>query len=448
MVGISLKRSEYGALILVAESPFLIGLCLYPLLLEGGFVIPGIEGQSYLFLNGAPGWGPAVHILCYPLFAAVGYFIAINLSFKRPNIIGRILTRVASPATIWHFLVLFGLFIFGIFLLLVGPDVALINAAIARGGDFEGFGDSGKFLFLKTLASLSMYAACFIPYILVKQRDRLFILLYIVLTIVAYLNFISRSLILYQLILPLLVVMHVRGFGKKNVILLVGAVIPIALLTLFFGKQFGQFVSAFISGSEFIKLTAYQGEVGLWNSALRNFEFMWFSVCAGWLWFVQNGPTVPMDALMAFIGFIPSRVLESLGVGWLYHGNAEVRMACINSVQFGLDECTVPPLITGVSVYIAPIAGAIVAGFLRFFVYGRLERMWLYYKNADYSMTWVPYFLFMSFKGLYIRFLPTSIALASFAIVAVVFALRVRAIIGFLLPAMTRSSIDNKNVGI
>jgi hypothetical protein len=369
----------------------------------------------------------------------MGYFAAIKSSLNGKKIMGSVLKRFAQPATIWRFLVLFGLLVFSIFLLLVGPDVALINAASAKGGDFEGFGDSRKFLFLKTFASLSIYAACFIPYILVKQRDWLFFFLYVILTMIAYLNSISRTLILYQLILPMLVVMYVIGFKKKKVILSTGVVISIAFIVFFFGKPF---VSVFLSTGEFVELAAYQGAEGLWNAILRNYESLWFSVDAGWRWFFKYGFTLPTDVLMAPIGFIPSWVLENFGAGWLYYGNAETKMTCINTIQFGLDECTVPPLITGMSAYMAPIAGAIAAGFVRFFVYGRLDRMWLFYKNADYSMTWIPYFLFMLFIGL-TSFIPTSIALASFTVIIMFFASGARRAIHILFQDKKRYSEYN-----
>src|SRR5262249_12374712 len=146
VIAISLKQSEFGVLVLLAEVPFVIGACLYPLLFDSEFVMPGVEAQSYLNQNAHPGWVTATHVLCYAFFAAVGYFIAANSSFIKPNIMERALARIASPVAIWRFLVLYGLVIYGVYFLLVGVDVALINAGLARGGEFEGFGDSVKFM--------------------------------------------------------------------------------------------------------------------------------------------------------------------------------------------------------------------------------------------------------------------------------------------------------------
>jgi hypothetical protein len=443
VLGLALRRSAFGALILVSELPFLIGLCLYPILFYAEIVSPGVEGKSYLALNGQPGLVAAVHTLCYSLAALVGYSLAINLRCSRPNRIARALTRLADPVSIWRFLVLLGVVIYGIFMLLVGPDVAIRNAAAARGGIFEEFGDSARFLFLKTVGNLSLFAACFIPYIVLRKRGWGFLSLYLLLIVTVYLNSISRSLILFQLIAPALVVMHIQGLGRKNIALLISVLMPISLLTLYFGKPFPHLVNAMISGDSSYILTAYQGEDGLVNAVFRNYEFVWFSVDSGWLWFVENGPTAPVDSLMAIIGVIPSRLLESVDAAWLYYGNSSFRIACVNASQFGLDTCTVPPLITGISAYIAPVAGAIVAGLVKFAVFGRLERMWAFFAKTDFAMTWVPYLLFMLFVG-YMSFIPASIARTSFAVIVLVIAV----VVGSLRRGLVQGASPHYSRGV
>jgi hypothetical protein len=141
---------------------------------------------------------------------------------------------------------------------------------------------------------------------------------------------------------------------------------------------------------------------------------------------------------MAVIGFIPSRVLDAFNIGWLYYGNASDQMACVNSAQFGLHTCTVPPLITGISAYIAPVLGAMIAGFIKYFAYGRLEKIWIYFKKTDYSMTWIPYFLFMMLYA-FTSFIPSIIAAASFAVVIVFFVYGLRATLPLMLFNKTRN---------
>ena len=56
VIAISLKQSEFGLLVLLAELPLVIGIGLYPLLFECGFVLPCPELISYLNQNAHPGW--------------------------------------------------------------------------------------------------------------------------------------------------------------------------------------------------------------------------------------------------------------------------------------------------------------------------------------------------------------------------------------------------------
>ena len=195
-------------------------------------------------------------------------------------------------------------------------------------------------------------------------------------------------------------------------------------------------ISIFVLDGNVTELEAYQGEDGLWNSFLRNFEPYWFSVDAGTSMFSRAGPTLPTDALMALAGFIPSRVLESLDLGKLYYGNADVQMACVNSIQFGLVNCTVPPFFTGTSAYVAPLVGAAVAGFFKFFVFGRLEKTWRHYHRFAREKTWVPYCLILLFSA-YLSFVPSNIALATFTILVVVAWLGVRVVFGSVFRSST-----------
>ncbi len=439
IVVVFLRRSEFGVLVLAIEAPFILGLCLYPLLLDMGAVSPGHEGTSYLSRNGPPGWMAAAHILLYAVFSLIGYMFASSMPFNKPHILARTLENMGHPVLVWRVLVIFGLVVYGTFMLLVGPEVALMNAFLARTGDFSGFGDSAKYLFLKTLASISTFAVCFIPYVISQRRWRVvFLVLYLALVVIAYLNSISRNLILYQLIVPLLMMVHGLGLTRKSLIVTLLAVVPLSFLVVFFGKPLGFLISIYVLDGNVADLDAYQGEDGLWNSFLRNFESYWFSVDAGASMFSKVGPSLPMDALMALVGFIPSRILESLDFGWLYYGNAEMQMACVNSVQFGLVNCTVPPFVTGATAYLAPLVGAAVAGFVKYFVFGRLERTWRHYDRLSREKTWVPYFLALVFAA-YLSLIPTNIALATFTVLLAACWLGVRAMFG-LVPSLAAAT--------
>lgn len=414
----ALKKSEFGMIIFFAEFSFCIGLCLYPILFEANLLTPGSVEQSYISTNGIPGLMTAINIFLYSTTSVLAYFFSSKLPFVKPNTVVHKIAKIAKPTTIWHFLILFGVASYVVYFILVGVNIALINAIYARSGYFDGFGEGKNFLFIKTAANFSLFASLFVPYMLLRRKYDHYMIIYILVVAIAYLTSISRSLILNYMIVPL----SVAIFSLKQVklkLFLFGGVVSFSLLILFFGKSFGSFLSYSLSNYGDLRISVYQGEDGIINAVFRNYSFIWLSVDAGWLSFVKNGSILPKDSLLAaFFGFIPSQWLEKFGLEWLYYGNIEDRVACINTYQFGIDGCTIPPLFTGISVYIFPVAGPIVFGFIKYFIYAKLEKIWIYYKYNDYSKTWVPYFLF-SISSNFMSFIPSAIPLASLSIILV-----------------------------
>jgi len=87
-------------------------------------------------------------------------------------------------------------------------------------------------------------------------------------------------------------------------------------------------------------------------------------------------------------------------------------------MMFGLSDCTIPPLWLGYSAYVLPLAGAVIFGLVKFYVFGRIERMWILLRNIDYSLTWIPYFWFTVASTLF-TLIPSAIPQMTFALVLV-----------------------------
>lgn len=416
----SLRRSEFGVLLLLSEFLFFVlGASVYPILLILKFIEPGVLGYAYLQRNQEPGLLMAFHIFLYSVFSLIGYRVGFR---RRSGWMIRVATTIQkyfqNPEKIFASLVIFGGGIYLLFASLVGVDVALINAAAARSGYMEGFGDDVKYLFLKTLASISLFAVCFAPWILIEKKSGkryIYIVGYILLVLFAYLNSISRSLLLISLITPYMVFlrnkMSFRDFIRLIPVFFVGVAI------LIYGKNFGHYVSGTLQGYD-SEIASSQVGQGFLVTVFQNLEYVWFSVGAGIENFFDSGPLLPLDVFYSFIGFVPSGVLTYFGIGDLYYGNATTRLPCVNAEIFGFYDCTVPPLWIGFSAYTLPVAGAVVFGFWKYYIYGLIERIWILAKNYNYKLTWIPYFLFMITSSFF-TLIPNLISRASFVVMLV-----------------------------
>jgi hypothetical protein len=412
----SLWRSAFGILLASTLIWFLIGACVYPLSDLLGIVKHGGEVRDFIGHNGEPGLGAAVHILLASIGIFVGYVYRPQngLSHRAVKWASATFTK-ADNSAVWRYSILLGICSYIVYFYFVGIDVALINAAAARSGEFDGFGENQSFMFLKTLASIGFVATCFLPIAILEKR-RLSILAYGLLILTAYTNTISRSLILTSVIVPILIYTRLKWDTQKraNKSFSSGAIlglVPFALLVLIYGKVMGQFISYYLTGRDY-PLAEAVGDESVWNTVLNGFAYIWVSVQAGVNYFFQAGFPLFTDEpfLATFFGFIPSRILSYLGGDSLYYGNAAVQIACVNSGAFGYTECTVPPMAWGYSAYVLPGIGGFLIGFLKMRVYSSIETLWISIQLKDYSKLWTPYFLFGAATSLF-TFIPSAQAL-------------------------------------
>lgn len=414
----ALKRSAFGVLLVTALIWFLIGACLYPIFDLLGIVARGTEVRDFISRNGEPGFATALHILLASVGMACGYAYRPRDGMSERAV--RALTSKmigGNDVFIWRASILLGLGCYLVYFKLVGFDLALINAAAARSGDFDGFGEKDAYLFIKTVAAIGFVATSFLPTALLGKKGWIFILLYGLLVVMAYSNSISRNLLLYGAIVPILVYMRLKWdvmnrSNKYSSLLIALVLIPFALLVLNYGKVMGHYISAYLSG-EYYSMASEVGEVDILDSILNNFGFQWVSVQAGIDHFQKTGlPFVTQEQfLAAFFGAVPSRVLSFFGADFLYYGTVTTKLACVNSAAFGYVECTVPPLAIGYSAYLLPGAGGFLIGFAWLRVYVAIERLWLSIQTNNWRKLWIPYFLWGSIVNFF-TFIPSALALA------------------------------------
>lgn len=417
---ISFKRSAYGVLLASTLLWYLIGVCIYPILELFFLVDRGVDAISFILYNDPPGLMAAAHVFFISVGMLIGYFGCSRKSgikYFLDKIFNRFRFSTINPIKLWRISIIFGLLIFALYFFLVGFDTALVNAAAARSGVFDEFENENvdQYLFLKTLAGIGGVSV-FVLVFALHDRDRIFIFLFLVFIALGYVNSISRSLILYSLIVPLIVFARLRRFSPIWLILGI-LLLPLGYYVLLYGKPFGYFMSAYISGQNYV-LEAYQGDAGFLNAVFRNLDFQWYSIQAGINHFFETGlPLIPHDVPLATLfGIIPSRILGFFGVDFLYYGNADVRLSCVNTEMFGLPGCTIPPSLYGYSAYFLPLAGGLLIGFVMLRVYATIEQMWIIRERNDISMLWVPYFWFSFFSSLF-SLIPTAIPVAEIQLI-------------------------------
>jgi len=190
---------------------------------------------------------------------------------------------------------------------------------------------------------------------------------------------------------------------------------------LLYGKPLGNLPGIILAGDPVDQLDAYQSDSGFGGAVgalLRNTELHWFSISAGIKYFFDSGPLIPTDVLVAPLGVVPVRVMEWLGLGYLNYGMVDAKLACTNTAMFRatfLDECTIPPLYSGYSAYLAPVAGGLVLSFWRNWYFGRFESLWMKFRKQGFERLWFPY-LGVHLVALFFSFIPPNIAIATFVL--------------------------------
>ena len=422
-VAMALRRSEFGLILLTYELPFFLGCCVYPLVFAAGLITPGIEGRSALASIGLPGTLTALHVFSLASGTLVGYAVGRN-RVRRFPVNAQRLAEFLVPDTLvaWRVLVLAGITVLIIFMLIVGVETALVNAALARSGVFEGFEDNLEWLFLKRLAGIFGLVFVFVPAVLMLKRERaLFAIVYLAFVALLYMNSISRVLLIRMLVLPTMIYLYMTGalFRPKAVFVLPALGIFVAFIVVY-GKGFGGAAGAFFGEDAGFQVSEWQTDAGVFGvvgALLRNMEAEWFSIAAGIKHFANNGPFIPPDVIAATFGFVPSRVLDWVGLGTYHYSSVDPKLACTNTALLGLEGCFVPPFTPGYSAYLAPVAAGFLFGFARTCIFGWLESIWIGFRGHSVALLWFP-FLGVHLTAQLFSFIPVNISIVAFVVLA------------------------------
>jgi hypothetical protein len=413
-----LRRSEFGILVVLADVAFLCGGMIYPVLLSLGAISPGIEGEAFITRNGLPDLLTAAHVLLYASGCAIGVYASRWFNPSHHGVVE--FSRLVAPDyRSWTNLLLVGLIAWGLYFWLVGPADAIGNAVLTRSGDFEGLGDSQQFLFLKTLASLSLYAVCAVPIALQREGTKKFILLFFALVVIWFINSVSRNAILFYVITPLLIFAYciARQSPVRSAVVM-GTVVALGIVTLLFGTSIGWVIAGYLGYSDTLDISSAQYAGNLAESYLRNVEYYWFSVAAGIQHFMSGGPHFPVDVFAAAVGFFPTSMFSAVNLQNLDYRQFPVTLTCVNTdFFFSASACTIPPFWFGYSAYLLPLAGGLLFGILRYFLFGVLESLWVRVRSVDPYHSWVLYFIALTAIS-FMSLIPTVVAQATIALIA------------------------------
>lgn len=404
-----ISRGPLGLVAAVQVLQLAAGTALTPLLYELNILEPGDEGASYIARNGLPGVGAS--------FAVFTFWVAVVLADggfggDRPMVRGQgsKLTVASLQHLAWSLLVV-SLVAYAVLFALVDWSLLLTEA---RSGDIDAYGTNQRWLFLKSIASVGLYAACFGAVFakatpLVRYGFAAVFGLYVLLTFVTS---ISRNFLLYALLIP--TVGLTGRFGRRDVRSSFGILVALMLgaLVLVYGKTYGQSQRALVMTGRWVDPEAFQSANPL-IAFVRNTEFLWFSVDAALRSETEHGWVVVKEwALASALGFVPSRALASVGFGPLsYTTLADVGGCALNTDAYGLPGTTVPLGIIGFGAYTLSFVGPTLFGVILGATLALLSKRVNDGDEVAFVCRWVGLYLARE----YLSFIPMAGALATFA---------------------------------
>ena len=417
----SVRRSSFGYLIIFHEYFYILGLGVFPMLAATGVVNASSLSLGYELTNGAPSIWAYLHVLSYGIGAMLGYFglrSAAELYGKK--LIG-IAIRFKLPNSAWfYFSALFSIAATTLYVSLVGIDVALLNIGPVRSGDFSGLVGFEQYSFIKTLGAIGLFSVISFPYlILTGRRLPLVFFLTVVMAISLFVMSAARVTFIDTILLFTLLFLTLGRVGRLLATAYASAMVAFLLFILMFGKEFvGMFSEYLFLGGDITFTPKYDSFLSYFFS---QFAQQVYSVDAGIENFMNHGPLISMDVLLSPVGFMPSSLFSVLNLDFLSYQLVDNsrRLSCINAASFTqADDCSVPPYIVGFSAYLMPIAGGVILGFIRFFIFSILETAWIKLQNRPQYL-WIVIFCLL-FANRILLFIPNTISFAVFALLFVV----------------------------
>lgn len=417
------RKNLFWCYFLAIEYFFIIGLGFYPVLHALGFV-----EKPDIFNGNVVSVLIPLHIISY----AIGAFLGFSLGSKR------ISSRVANFAVqlnvdarkSFFFIFSICMVFFILYVSNVGLEQALLGASFARMGEFDYFDSGAKFAFLTRPMMIGLLTAAYAYFfIFTEKKPYRYLLSSICIGMAIYSVTVSRYALLEAIVLPFLiyVIYLLRGgaVGKILALNILGLGFAFALAVFIYGKFIlYQIVNYFVNG-EGINLNV-EGNQGADFGA---FAHLYYSIGAGAENFLNEGIVFFKDILLSPLGILPSSTLDSIGLVSLSYQFTppEESFSCVNtSLVTNIPGCFIPPYFTGASAYFVPIAGGLLFGFFRFYVYrivsmswDALERMG---KAKDIPVILVLFYFFEQIM----LFIPATISLSVFMLIIAILAVKLK----------------------
>src|SRR5262249_35012806 len=155
----SIKRSTFGWLIIFIEYFYILGLGVFPLLLSLGVMDAPEYSRNYEWRHGEVTAIAFFHVALYALGALFGYFGAGPVARSASQRVVSFAGNNNIDNYVWFYCISgLSLLFSGIYFYLVGADIAIANATLARGGDFSGLVGFEQYQFIKTLAMIGLFS--------------------------------------------------------------------------------------------------------------------------------------------------------------------------------------------------------------------------------------------------------------------------------------------------
>lgn len=413
---VAVRRSSFGYLIVFYEYFYILGLGVFPLVASLALINVSPTFINYESTSGGLSNATFVHIVLYGVGSFFGYFGIKPFAIRFSRKVIAVAKFCKFPNSKWfYFSSISSIFFNLLYLNLVGLDVALLNAGLARSGDFSGLIGFEQYSFIKTLAMIGLFSVISLPFFIIRN-ERLLSSFFLILTlaILLYMQSVARAIFFDTVLLFALLYYSLTKTNSKSAIIVVSVASLFLLYVVIYGKEFvGMFSTFLFLGGDFELVKKYDDFPSYFFS---QFGHLVYGVDAGIKNFFEHGPLMPKDILLSPIGFIPSSFYSAFGLDYLSYQlvDESQRLSCINTLYFpDADKCSMPPYITGFSAYIFPMVGGLIFGFLRFFIYSILEVSWIeLQKNPE--LLWIVIAALLVANRLML-FIPNTISFAVFS---------------------------------
>jgi hypothetical protein len=414
----SARATKFGYLILFFEYFYVLGLGVYPVVASLGLVGSNPMYADYERHRGGLNGATYLHIALFAIGSAAGYFGFNPGASALARVLARSARRTKFDNQVWFsFCLATTVGASGLYFYLVGIDVALLNTYAVRGGDFSGLAGLEQYSFLKTVSMLGLFAVIALPYYFSRSSSLASSFIAIVcVSVLIFAQTGARVTFADTVLLYFVLLFIVRKQYSAKLIASLTTTVTLSICVLIYGKEFMGVLSSYLFLDSDLDLSIKYDDFATYF--FSHFGHLVYSIDAGIRHFWERGPLLAVDIIVSPLGFLPSFVFASAGAESLSYQLLEQsdRLSCINAAHFALaDECSIPPYIAGFAAYVIPMAGALLFGFLRFFVYRIAEIAWMRLRESPEHL-WAVLMALLIANRIFL-FIPNTISFAVFTLI-------------------------------